>query len=98
MIDGSFRDQTEAPFAKPFPEDHILIHGGRFDLLFGGQIEDLNGPRLGFESNDLSVPVHDSTIGVDRSLYDFIVVLEVDDDDLCLLILADLLTYADIMV
>lgn len=35
-----------------------------------------------FECDDLLVPVHDSTVGVDGPPYDFIVVLEVDNDDL----------------
>jgi hypothetical protein len=40
--------------------------------------------------------VHDSTIGLDRSLDDFIVVPEVDYDNFWLCIFAGLLTNADV--
>ena len=49
--------------------------------MFLCQVKDLQGPRLGFERNDLLVPVHDSAIGLDWPLGDLIVVLEVNDDD-----------------
>jgi len=39
--------------------------------------------------------VHDGTVRLDRSPDDFIVVLEVDDDDLGLFGFAESLTYAD---
>lgn len=46
------------------------------------QIEDLQCPLLSFESNDLLRPMHDSTVGLDGPLDDFIIVLEVDDNDI----------------
>lgn len=42
--------------------------------------------------------MHDGTVGVDRSLDNFIVVLEVDDDDLGLVVFVDFLSDADIVI
>ena len=82
MIDWSICDKAQAAFTEPFPEDNIFIHDGRLQLRFGGKVKDLNSSWLGLERNDLSRVVHDRAICVDRSLNDFIVILEVDDYDL----------------
>ena len=95
MIDRGVSDEAQAIFAEPLPEDNILVHDRGLELRFGGKVEDLNRPRLGFERNDLSGPVHDRTVRVDRSLNDFIVVSEVDNYDLRFVLFIKLLSNAD---
>lgn len=74
--------QPQAIWAVPFPVYDILQHCIRIDFDFLSKIEDLEGSLLGFESNDLLVPMHDGTVGLNRPLHDLIVVFEVDYDDL----------------
>lgn len=50
------------------------------------------------EGDDVFEPVHDRTVGVDRALDDFIVVLQVDDDDLRLILFAEFLPDANEMI
>ena len=95
MVDSGIGDETQAAFAEPFPEDNIFVHGGRLELRFGSKVKYLNSSRLGFERNDLSGPVHDRTIRVDRSLNDFIVIFEVDDYDLRFVLFIKFLSNAD---
>jgi len=98
MIDCCVGHQTKTCFAVPFPEDNIFVHGGRFELLFGTQVEDLNSSGLSLEGNDLLVPVHDGTICVDRSLDDFIVVFEINDDNLRFVFIVNFLSNANIVI
>ena len=98
MVDGSLGDHADAGFAEPLPEHDIFIQYGGLELLLLLQVENLDRSALGLERDDISVPVHDSTVGIDRAPGDFIVVLEVDDDDLWLLFIAEFLSDADIVV
>lgn len=85
MVHGRIGHQAQAVRAVPFPENHIFIHGGGLELLLLRQIEDLQRPRLSSEGDNLFIPVHDGGVSLDRSLGDFIVVLEIDDDHLAIL-------------
>lgn len=67
----------------------------RLQLRLGLKVEDLKGSRLCLECNDLLIPVHDSTVRVDRPPYDFIVIFEVDNDNLRFVIFVDFLANAD---
>lgn len=98
VVHGSVCDEAQRVLADPLPEDDILVHGCRLQLLLVVQVEDLDCPLLGLEGDDVEVPVHDSTIGLDRPSGDIIVVLQVDDDDLgrCGLVL--LLADADVVI
>lgn len=98
MINPSIRHQTQARLAEPLPIDNIFRHHGGLDLLLRAKVENLNGSTLGLEGNDVLVPVHDRTVGVDGPAGDFIVILEVDDDDLWLVFFANLLPYANVPV
>ena len=98
MEDRIICDQTKRVFAEPFPEDNVIIHRCRLQLLLCRQVENLNRPRLRLEGNDVFVPVHDSTIGIDGASDDFIVVFEVDDDDLWFVFIVELLPDADIVI
>ena len=53
---------------------------------------------MGFEGNDLLIPMHDGTVGLDRPLDDFIIVFEIDYDDLGVGAFWNGLAYADVMV
>jgi hypothetical protein len=59
------------------------------------QIEDLNCSRLGLEGNDVSVPVHNGTVGHDGTPNDLIIVLKINDDDLWFVFLIELLSNAN---
>jgi hypothetical protein len=98
MIDCGVGHQPKTCLAVPFPEDNIFGHGGGFELLFGTQVEDLNSSGLSLEGNDLLVPVHDGAICVDGSLDDFIVVLEINDDNLRFVFIINFLSYANIVI
>lgn len=89
--DRALCHQAQALLIEPFPVHNILIHDRRLQLLLRRQVEDLDCAPLGLESNDVTVPVHDSTIRIDRALDDFIVVLQVNDDNLRLVLLGELL-------
>ena len=98
MIDGGVGYKSKAALTIPLPKDDVLIHDGRFEFLFGAQVEDLDCSCLSLESNDLFSPVHDGTIGIDGPLDDFIVVLKVNDDDLRFVLFVNFLSNADIVV
>lgn len=66
-----------------------------FELL--AEVEDLERPLVCFKRDNLLSPVHKSTVGLDRSPDNFIIVLKVDDYDFRSGI-SDLLTNADVVV
>ncbi len=98
MEDGGVGDQAEAIGAEPLPEDNVLVHGGRLELLLLGQVEYLQGALLGLEGDDLARPVHDGAVGLDRAADDIVAVLEVDDEHLGRGIFGELLPDADVAV
>lgn len=53
---------------------------------------------MGLKSNDVSGPVHDGTVRIDRAFDDFIIVFEVDDNDLRLIAFVEFLPDADVMI
>jgi hypothetical protein len=81
VIDCSIRNQTQACFTEPLPKYDILIHCGRLQFGFLGKVEDLEGPRLCLQRDNLLGPVHDSTICFDRSFHYIVIVFEVNYDD-----------------
>lgn len=91
-------DQSQTSLAEPLPENNIFIHGRRLELDLLRKVEDLYRPGLGLERNDLLIPMHDGTIGLDRSPHDLIAFLEVDDDDFRRCFFTSLLTHTDIVV
>lgn len=96
--DAGGGDETEGGLANPLPELNILVHCARLELLLLLEVEDLERPRLGLEGNDLSVPVHDSTVGLDWPACHIVAILELDDNDLRLGRLALLLSDAYVRV
>lgn len=86
-------DKAESRLADPLPVLDVLAHGAGLELLLLLEVEDLQCPRLRLEGDDLALPVHDSTVGLDGPPCDIVVVLELDDDDFGLggfaLLLAD---------
>lgn len=98
VIHRIVRHQAQARLAEPLPVDNIIGHHRGLDLLLRAEVEHLDGFTLSLEGNDVFVPVHNRTVGVDGPASDFIVVLEVDNDNLWLVFLAGLLPYADVVV
>lgn len=80
--DAGCCDKTKLVLADPLPELDILVHGAGLELLLLLEIEDLQCSRLSLESNNLSVPVHDGTVGLDWPTGDVVAILELDDNDL----------------
>lgn len=98
MINGVFGDKAQTRLAVPFPEDDVLVHGGRLQLRLLRQVEDLQCPLLGLQRNDLLVVVHDGTVGLDGPPNDVVAILEVDYDDFGGRGLVGLLPDADVRV
>lgn len=98
VVDSGVCDQAERAVGDPLPEDDVLVHGGRLQLLLVIQVEDLDCSRLGLECDDVEVPVHDGAVGLDWSSRHIVAVFEVDDDNFggCSLVL--LLSNADVVV
>lgn len=88
MIDCSVCYHTQGGKTDPFPIDDIFVHRGGLKLDFLAKIKNLKRPLICFECDGLAVPVHDGTVGFDRPPRDFIVVFEIDDDDLGVGVLA----------
>lgn len=80
--DAGCCDKTELVLADPLPELDILVHGAGLELLLLLEVEDLQCSRLSLESNDLSVPVHDGTVGLDRPTGDVVAILELNNNNL----------------
>lgn len=98
MVYTCVGNKSQALLIEPFPVDNVLVHGGRFQLLFLSQVKDLKSPRLRLERDNLLVPVHDRTVGLDWAPDDIVVVLEFDDDYLRRGALVDLLANTDIVI
>lgn len=81
MVDCGICNQTQTCLTEPLPEYNILVHGGRLQLRLLAQVKYLKCPRLCLESDDLFVPVHNSTVGFDRSSDDIVIVLQIDNHD-----------------
>lgn len=92
------RDEAKSRLADPLPVLDILAHSAGFELLLLFEIEDLQRPGLCLEGNDLFLPVHDGTVGLDGSPRNIVVVLELDNDDLGLGCFALLLPDAHVRV
>lgn len=91
-------DETKLVLADPLPELNILVHGTRLELLLLLEIKDLQCPRLSLEGDDLSVPVHDGTVGLDRPASNIVTILELDNNNFGLGGLALLFSHADVRV
>lgn len=81
MVDGSVGNEAESGLVDELPVLHVLVHCGRLELRLLAEVEDLERSRLGLESDDLALPVHDGTVGLDGTSGDIVAVLQVDDDD-----------------
>ena len=81
MVDCRICDQTQGCFAEPFPENHILIHRSRLQLLLLTEVKDLECPGLSLQGNDILGPVHNGTVGLDGSADDIAAILKFDDND-----------------
>lgn len=98
MVYRTVRDHTEGGEANPLPIYDILIHRCRLEFDFLAKVEDLKGSLVRLERDDLPLPVHNRTIGLDRAPGDLIVILEIDDNDFRVGIFGELLTDADIVI
>lgn len=76
------RNHTKTFGADPLPVYDVLCHHIGLELLSLPQVKDLQCSRLGLEGYDLTSPVHDGAISLNRTLYYFIVVPQVDDDNI----------------
>ena len=93
------RDHAETFGADPLPVHDVLSHHIGLQLLSLAQVEDLQCSRLRLEGYDLTGPVHDGAISLDGTLYYFIVVSKVDDDNVRIgRIRGVILSNADIVV
>jgi len=81
VVDCRICDQAQGCFAEPFPENNILIHCSRLQLLLLTEIKDLECPGLSLQGNDILGPVHNGTVGLDGSADDIAAILEFDDND-----------------
>ena len=95
VIDGVLGHEAQGGLVEPLPKDDVFAHGMRLELLLLVEVEDLEGPLSGLKGDDVLVPVHDGTIGLDRSARDIVVVLQVDNDDLGRCVLRRSLANAD---
>lgn len=75
-------DKTKLVLTDPLPELDILVHGTGLELLLLLEVEDLQCSRLSLESNNLSVPVHDGTVGLDRPTSHVVTILELNNNNL----------------
>lgn len=75
VVDGGICDKAQGVLVEESPEDNILIHGMRLQLLLAVQVEDLQRPRLGLERDDLLVPVQQSAVRFDVASYYVIAIL-----------------------
>ncbi|PNY29194.1 Uncharacterized protein TCAP_00893 [Tolypocladium capitatum] len=98
VVDAGGGDETEGGLANPPPELDVLVHCARLELLLLLEVEDLQRPGLGLEGDDVPIPVHDGTVGLDGPTRDIVAILELDDDDLGLSGLALLFSDADVGV
>lgn len=81
VVDACCGDEAQSGLANPLPKLDVVIHGARLELLLLLEVENLQRPRLGLEGDDLAVPVHDGTVGLDGPACDVVAILELDDDD-----------------
>lgn len=81
VVDGVLGDQTKGRLADPLPEGNIFTHCCRLQLRFLLEVEDLEG-ATGLQGNDMTRPVHDGGVRLDRPPGDIVVVLQVDDNDI----------------
>lgn len=98
MVNRSVSHQTQRCFAKPLPIDNILVHRVGLELLLRPKVEDLNCAALSPEGDDVLSPMHNSIVGVNGPAHNFIVIFQVDDEDLWLVLLIELLTDADVVI
>ncbi len=98
MTENIRSNWSKRGLTEPLPEHHILLHRGALDLALLRQVEDLQCLAPGFERDDLSGPVHDRTVGLDRPSDDLIAILELDDYDLRLRILIRLLAHTYVVI
>lgn len=97
VIDRRLCDQTQAALTYPLPKHNIFMHSMRLEFLLSPKIEYLKS-SLGFESNDLASPVHESTVSLNCSSRDLIVIVEIDDGKLGPFGLAYLFSNTDVFV
>lgn len=91
-------DETQRVLTDPFPEDYVLIHGRGLQLLLIIQVEDLDCPRLSLQGDNVEVPVHDSTVGLDGPSGYIVAILQIDDDDFWGCGFVFLFAYADVVI
>ena len=92
-------DHTQTFVADPLPVYDVLSHHIGLQLLSLPQVENLQSSRLRLEGYDLTGPVHYGTISLDGTLYGFVVVSQVDDDNVRICRIGGIiLSNADIVV
>ena len=98
VIDTGGCDEAESRLADPLPELNVLINGAGLELLPLFQIEYLQCPRLGLQGDDLLIPVHDGTVGLDGPSRHVVAILEFDNDNFGRSALVLLFSYANVRV
>lgn len=78
--DCALGDDAERLDVEPFPEDNLLVHEMRLELLLARDVEHLELPA-GLKRKDLLLGMHDGAVGRDGPADDGIGVREVDDDN-----------------
>lgn len=78
--DCALGDDAERLDVEPFPEDNLLVHEMRLELLLARDVEHLELPA-GLKRKDLLLGMHDGAVGRDGPANDGIGVREVDDDN-----------------
>jgi hypothetical protein len=82
VVDTPGCDEAQSGLADPLPELNVLVHCARFEFLLLLEVKDLKSPRLSFQSNDLFIPVHDSTVGLDGPARYVVAIFQLDNDNL----------------
>ena len=98
VVHAGICHETKCVLIKEFPENNILVHSRRLQLRLVSQIEDLQCPLLCLQCYYELVPVHDGAVGLDRSPYDIVSILEINDDDFGRRVVIELLSYTDVVV
>lgn len=98
VVDRRVCNQANRGLTNPLPKDDILVHSCRLQLRLLLQVEDLQGPRLSSQGDDLSREVHNGAIGLDGPPHNVVAILEVDDNNFGRRGLVLLFSNADIRV
>ena len=98
MVHSCISNQTQRICTEPLPEKNIFIHCRGLKLGFLRQVKYLKRPLIRLEGDDLLVPVHNGTVSLNWPPNDLIIVLQVNDYNLGIGVLAGFLSNANEVV